>query len=83
MKFRVTPSHYDPYRVGYRRVTMLFNNKKQKRNLEQILNNNLVRIGSLQLETIKLKPLVVTVNYAVVNMCLGYVQTARHMLANM
>lgn len=62
-----TSNHYGLYRLGYTCATMVINNKKQRRELEQISKRHLSPNCSLKLKSMKPEFLVIVDHNATVN----------------
>ena len=77
----MTSSLHGPYELGYTRATMIITMRGNNDNkLEQIFKNYLSSDYKLQLAYMKLESLVIAEQHAAVNMLLGFVHTARHIM---
>jgi hypothetical protein len=73
----MTSNHHALYDLGYKRTTMVYNNGKQSREVEQIPKIYLSSDCRLQLACMKSELLVIADQHAAVNTFPGLVHTAR------
>jgi len=67
IKDRSTSNHYGLNRLGYTCATLMIDNKKQWRELEQIFKRHFSPNCSLKLKSMKPESLVIVDHYATVN----------------
>jgi len=71
-------SHYGLNSLGYTCATLMIDNKKQRRELEQNSKRHLSPNCSLKLKSMKPESLVIVDHYVTVNSYPSLVHTARH-----
>ena len=76
----MTSSLHDPYELGYTRATMVITKGGNSVSWSKSYKNYLTSDCGLKLAHIKLESLVIVKQHVTVNMFLGFVHTARHIL---
>lgn len=83
IKVRSMSNHYGLNRLGYTCATLMIDNEKQRRELEQIFKRHHSPNCSLKLKSMKPESLVIVNHYVTVNSYQSLVHTARHAMGTM